>query len=240
VLELQHSALSAEAIREREEFYTREAGGMCWLWDASRFWASVVADGPYLILPRHRVMYVPQCTMYWDVPPHPTCSPERDAAAEVASRLQDQRDCVKTWLRCEEEFVRKAAALGRREEKTRSAEQAYRDNEARARAGDWLAVHVKRHKLELACDSASRAEEKAFRGREQARDDVRRCEFAYTTLGRSLDTACRLALLQTAAADGGVLRVAPTLTGAHAASGAFRVEEFLTRDQFASVIRGAQ
>lgn len=40
VIELQHSPISAEEIREREEFYGR---GMVWLVDASEFWHNVRA-----------------------------------------------------------------------------------------------------------------------------------------------------------------------------------------------------
>lgn len=74
VLELQHSALSAEAIREREEFYTREAGGMCWLWDARRFWGAVQLrhweDNRALHLARHRTLRQPRRVMFWDIPVH--------------------------------------------------------------------------------------------------------------------------------------------------------------------------
>jgi len=37
VLEIQHSALSSEVIREREAFY----GNMVWLWDARSFWERI-------------------------------------------------------------------------------------------------------------------------------------------------------------------------------------------------------
>jgi hypothetical protein len=116
VLELQHSALSAEAIREREEFYTREAGGMCWLWDARRFWkaAEIKRSGSDVMigLGRHRTLYEPRCGMYWDIPEHPI--PEDAlgygqyfASGDYMKYLQRERDyCAQEYATC----VRQAAS----------------------------------------------------------------------------------------------------------------------------------
>lgn len=241
VLELQHSALSAEAIREREEFYTREAGGMCWLWDARRFWkaAKMYLDGsgstakyrelpdpPRLALTRHRTLLLPRCAMFWDVPPHPSFS-----APGVADHW---RDCEK---RLSQEIDRVSAALvSDPESLLRDAVTAYEvavaQHEAVARSGNYK-LDMRELHARIAVLAAKERVAKLRAAPTAMLAAQQRLQGLSADLNEA-ETAIRHHAVWGQLSAGTIAYVVPQ------SNGAFHIEQLIPRDQFASVIRGAQ
>lgn len=247
VLELQHSALSVDAIREREAFYTREAGGMVWLWDASRFWHSATWSwsDEVLELPRHRVLSDVGCAMYWDVPAHVVRYLGRhdiadiaDLAGRLAGAEAAAADCGRALARRRvslERCAAKRASLAPPVAATAGLGSCFDAGRGRGTLDDNTLRQIRSAGTMpevLAYDAARRAEDKAQGLVRRAESDVwdarRRVAYAQS----AIESAITVAALQATTA-GGILQVSPLPI-----RGVFCVERFISRGRFASMIRG--
>ena len=226
VLELQHSALSAEAIREREEFYTREAGGMCWLWDARRFWKAVQFrdSGPHgsIDLPRHRTLLLPRCPMFWDVPSHD--SPDTSYWYDREARLLQEIQRVETAIATGPESLLEDALT--------AYKQAVEHHATAAARGRWAIAEE-----ELSAYRAVRAAEARVAELRAAPTTLLAAEDRLQAIGHDLRRVQRhVARCDTRRVlSGGVIaHVVPTRHDG------FRIEQLIPRDQFAAAIRGPQ